>query len=324
MTLQSKQAAEQSTKRSPTIVIGNFKVMHRPGLLFERTKAQLEYQGFQVEETRHFLLAHLSNSEKTILAHRFQPQEIDNNLVDYLMQELASILTTDQAFGNVMIGIVNSLLPYDWAKAWDIFSMNTLNRLREQMAQPDRATDQQTTIGASAAVYSRLLTLKTGKSLLDVGCACAFWLVLAAERPFLSERRLVGVDNRRDAINLSKNLARASNMPDLAFLQLDLLDPQFGEQLGTFDTVTAIHILEHLPEVYLHQAFEHLLQVTQRRLIVAVPYETQPTLAYGHLQVFTREKLERWGRWCVEWIGGAARYWCEETASGLLIVDIDR
>jgi len=79
--------------------------------------------------------------------------------------------------------------------------------------------------------------------------------------------------------------------------------------------------LEHLPEEQLPLAFEHLLQVTRHRLIVAVPYEAEATRAYGHEQVFTREKLERWGKWCVESMRGAGQYWCEEVAGGLLVVD---
>src|SRR5207244_1615914 len=97
------------------------------------------------------------------------------------------------------------------------------------------------TIGVCAAVYRRLFVLKIGTSLLDVGCACAFWPVLVAEREPHSQRNIVGVDNRLDAVHLSQNLAALMHHQDLTFLQLDLLSPQFVEELGTFDTVTAIH-----------------------------------------------------------------------------------
>jgi len=324
VTQQSRQRPPSGTRLPPSVVIGNFKVMHRPGSLFEETKARFVRQGFQVEETRHFLLARPSGNQGVILAHRFSPQEIDNNVVDCLMQELADILTSDQAFGSAMIGLVTSIMPYDPVEAWDIFSLNTLQRLREQLDEHAMSANQDTTIGACATVYRRLFSLKSGTSLLDVGCACAFWPVLVAERASLTPGRIVGVDNRRDAVNLSTNLATRTNLPELTFFQLDLLSPQFAEQLGTFDTVTAIHLLEHLPEAQLPLAFEHLLQVTRHRLLVAVPYESQATQAYGHLQVFSQEKLERWGQWCVKVMGSAAHYWCEEIAGGLLIVDVGR
>jgi hypothetical protein len=90
-------------------------------------------------------------------------------------------------------------------------------------------------------------------------------------------------------------MATLTDKPDVTFLQLDLLSPQFVEELHTFDAVTTIHILEHLPEEQLPLAFEQLLHVTRHRLIIAVPYEAEATRAYGHEQVFTREKIRALG-----------------------------
>jgi hypothetical protein len=42
-------------------------------------------------------------------------------------------MTSDQAFGHVMIGVVNSIKPHDPVGAWDIFSLNTLQRLHEHL-----------------------------------------------------------------------------------------------------------------------------------------------------------------------------------------------
>jgi 2-polyprenyl-3-methyl-5-hydroxy-6-metoxy-1,4-benzoquinol methylase len=145
--------------------------------------------------------------------------------------------------------------------------------------------------------------------------------VLVAERESHAESSIVGVDSRLDAIHLSQNLAALMHHQDLTFLQLDLVSAQFVEEIGTFDTVTAIHLLEHLPEAQLPLAFQHLLQVTRHRLMVAVPYETNATKAYGHEHVFTKETLEHWGQWCVEALDGAARFWCENVAGGLLVID---
>ncbi len=287
--------------------------MHRPNGLYQTTKSRLAHQRYQLVETEHFLLARPPDTDRVTLVHRFLPTEIDNNLVDCLMQELSGLMTTDQAFGHAMIGVVNSIKPHDPVGAWGIFSLNTLRRFREYLDEPDLEYPL-TTIGACATIYRRLFLLKVGKSLLDVGCACAFWPALVAERDPDSYERIVGVDNRLDAIHLSQHMAALIDKQDLRFLQLDLLGTRFVEELGTFDTVTAIHILEHLSE-------EHLLQVTGHRLIVAVPYEQQATVAYGHAQIFTQEKLDQWGTWCVELLEDRGRYWCEDVAGGLLIVE---
>jgi 2-polyprenyl-3-methyl-5-hydroxy-6-metoxy-1,4-benzoquinol methylase len=320
LTKQSGQLPTNHTGFPPSIIIGNFKVMYRPGLAFEEAKTRLAQQGFQLQETAHFLLARAPANQAVTIVHHFTPQEIDNNLVDFLMQELDNLMTSDQAFGQALRGVVHSVIPYDSVKAWNLFSMNTLQRLRQWLIDAPTQDDRQSTIGASAIVYRRLLSLKVGSSLLDVGCACAFWPVLVAEREPMPHGRIIGVDNRRDAINLSTNLATQVGMNDLEFVQIDVLTPGFVE-LGTFDTVTTIHMLEHLAEAQLPQAFEHLLKVTGHRLIIAVPYEQQATSAYGHEQVFTQEKLKQWGQWCVESIGGSSRYWCEDVAGGLLIID---
>jgi hypothetical protein len=103
-------------------------------------------------------------------------------------------------------------------------------------------------------------------------------------------------------------------------VQRDITDPTFPS-IGTFDTVTAIHLLEHLPEAYLPLVLEHLLNVTAHRLIIAVPFEEQATMAYGHEVVCTPETLERWGTWCLDYLHGKGRYWQEEVRGGMLIVD---
>jgi ubiquinone/menaquinone biosynthesis C-methylase UbiE len=323
LTQRSGQFPTPGTKLPPSIVIGNFKVMHRPDMTFEQAKIRLARQGFQLQETPHFLVARAPANHAVTIVHRFTPQEIDNNLVDFLMQELDGLMTSEQMFGQALRGVVHSVLPDDPVEAWNLFSLNTLQRLRTWLIDAPTQDDRQSTIGASAIVYRRLLSLTVGSSLLDVGCACAFWPILAAEREPLPHGRIIGVDNRRDAINLSTNLAKQVGMHDLEFVQSDVLTSEFVE-LGIFDTVTSIHMLEHLSEAQLPQAFEHLLKVTSHRLIIAVPYEQRATAAYGHEQVFTQEKLNYWGQRCVESLGGSARYWSEEAASGLLIVEVDR
>jgi hypothetical protein len=87
VTQQNGAATTPGGKLPPSIVIGNFKVMHRPDEQFEATKARLAQQGFQLEETVHFLLARPSSTDRVILVHRFQSTEVDNNLVDCLMHE---------------------------------------------------------------------------------------------------------------------------------------------------------------------------------------------------------------------------------------------
>ena len=86
--------------------------------------------------------------------------------------------------------------------------------------------------------------------------------------------------------------------------------------------MTALHILEHFPEPEMYQVLRNLLQVTARRLILAVPYEAgSPESAYGHEQLFSREKLEAVGTWCLQQIGEQGSVSYEECAGGMLVLE---
>lgn len=97
-------------------------------------------------------------------------------------------------------------------------------------------------------------------------------------------------------------MASLAGITNVEFVQSDLLSPEFTE-VGMFDTVTAIHLLEHFLENQLPQTPGNLLKVTRQRLLIAVPHKHQAEVAYGHKQVFSREKLEQWGKWCVDQLG---------------------
>jgi len=307
----------------PAVVIGEFKVMYRPGQSFEQARKRLAQQVSQLQETQHFLFARMPDTQQVVLVHQLAQSELDNNIGQYIMNELAphGLMTSDSAFGAALVGVVNSTNPRNPASAWGIFSLNTLQLLREQIDNPPDQ-EKQDFITPFAHIYRYLLTQKVGTSLLDVGCACAFWPLLVAERAQATHGRLVGADNRQEAITLSQNMAKLAQIENVEFVVSDLLAPDFAE-IGTFDTVTAIHLLEHIPEEQLPHALDNLLQVTKQRLIIAVPYEQKATAAYGHEQIFSHEKLAQWGAWCVEKIGGKGRSWCEDVMGGILVVAFD-
>lgn len=312
----------KKVKRIQAVVVGKFRVIHQLGSAFDGMRSRLIQQGLMVHETPHFLYAIGHENQPTTLVHRLSTHEVDNNIGYYLMRELAprGLITTDTDFGAALIAVVISIAPQNPVEAWNLFSLNTRQRLREKLNDLSSSPDEQDFITPFAHIYHRLLQLKVGLSLLDVGCACAFWPVLAAEYTQTRNEKIIGVDSRSDAIALSNSLASAANMTHIEFIQIDLLAQEFP-LVGIFDTVTAIALMEHIPEEQLPQAFDHLLSVTRQRLIISVPYEKQATLAYGHQQIFTREKLEQWGKWCIEHLQGQGRFWCEDVMGGLLVID---
>lgn len=317
-----RQLTHPVQSQIPAVVINNFKIMYRPHEAYERARKMLTRLYTSVQETPHFLFVHIPDTRKIILVHRLSHDELDNNIGQYIMEELAphGLMTSESAFGAALVGVVNSTNPHHPADAWGLFSLNTLQRLREQIDNPKICDVKQDFITPFACIYRYLLSQKVGTSLLDVGCACAFWPLIVAEREEGKHDKIVGADNRKEAITLSQNMAMLADIPSVEFVQCDLLTPEFTE-LGNFDTVTAIHLIEHIPENKLPDALTNLLKVTRRRLLIAVPYEQRAEVAYGHEQVFSREKLEQWGQWCVEQMEGKGKVYCEDVMGGILVVE---
>jgi SAM-dependent methyltransferase len=155
-----------------------------------------------------------------------------------------------------------------------------------------------------------------GSTVLDVGTNLGFLPVLPAGQARLS---VVGCDNRRESVGSATELAKATNADRARFLLRNVLAPDFAT-LGSFDTVTSVHLLEHLTEEQLPIALSNMLDVTRHRLIISVPYEDTMEQLYGHEQQFTPGDLGDWAEWCIQRLGGG-QFWCEQVEGGLLVVD---
>ncbi|MGI9057184.1 MAG: methyltransferase domain-containing protein [Ktedonobacteraceae bacterium] len=316
-----------SAKKTPiqerAITVGDFVVINAYGVNRVSLKHRFAEGGYLIQETVHFLLFLRDEAPGTIIVHWFAPEEINSDVSHYLVRELKpfGILTHSQHFGQIQGGIVGSLFPDDVRRAWRFFGENTLQRLLTFMATAyTPSLLDYATIGMFATLYQRVLELRVGPRLLDAGCASGFLPLIVSERvPFLTE--VTGVDIQQEAFEVAQKIAEEQQLQNVKFAQANLLSDGFC-QLGCFDTVVALHVLEHLTEEEMYQALKHLLAVTSQRLIVAVPYEgKEPELAYGHQQVFSRAKLESVGNWCLKYLGGSGRKWCEDCVGGLLLIE---
>ena len=278
--------------------------------------------GYEFRETPHFLLCTRVEAPTTILVHRFAPEEIDADIGHIFVEELKPLgfLVNAQNFGDIFGAVVCSLFPSDPQRALRLYATNTLRRYRDLLNTGNDASRPDSTIAAFAQVYRRVFELQVGESFLDAGCSFGFLPLLIAERfPALSH--VVGIDILTDSFPVVRRLAGERQLANVQFIQADLLADDFG-LLGTFDTVVALHILEHFDEAEMYRVLANLLRVTSRRLVIAVPYEPGiPEQAYGHMQLFTPEKIEAVGQWCIEHLAGNSRVWYEECARGLLMIE---
>lgn len=265
--------------------------------------------------------------------HAFNRTTIDEDLPAMIADELGSIgvVSTAREYDETLRAIVASTSPaapegagskqdnLDLLAAWRHYGLNTLRRLRPLVSDSSLSSPepQSTHITQFAAVYRRIIAYTTGASVLDVGTSLGLLPMLLAERH--PSMIVAGCDHRQDAISCATDLAAANGTRQVTFLLKDVLSNDFPK-VGSFDTVTAVHLLEHLAKDQMPLALTNLLSVTAKRLIVSVPYEESLQTLYGHEQAFTPETLSFWGGWCADTFGGV-QFRCEDVCGGLLIVD---
>jgi SAM-dependent methyltransferase len=286
-------------------------------------KQRFSEGGYCLYETPHFLLFTRTAAPSTILVHWFAPEEIDANIGTWIIQELkqTGLLSNAQQFGQTFAVIVCSLYPNNPQRAFHLYATNTLQRYRTLLLETNGESPlSDTTIHTFATLYRRVFQLRVGERFLDAGCSFGFLPLLFAERfPYLDQ--VVGIDIDTDSFPIVRVIAEEQQLKNICFTRADLLADDF-DTLGLFDTVTALHILEHFTDSDIYRVLTNLLQVTSQRLIIAVPYESdEPEIAFGHKQLFSHEKLEAVGRWCLRHLGGQGSISYEECAGGLLLIE---
>ncbi len=311
------------SSKERSVVVDDMIVINGYGVNRTLLKQRFAQGGYAERETEHFLLFTRQKEPSTILVHFFGPHDFNADLKQYFFYELhpLGLLKNSSDYGKIVSGIVGSFHPENMRFAWHAYAANTLQRflLFLSTAHTPTVYNFYATIGVFAHWYHRVCELCVGESFLDAGCESGFLPLVIAERiPFM--QRIVGVDIRPDMFEIMRQIAAEQHLSPIELIQADLLSAEFT-QLGDFDTVTALGVIEHFTETEMYAVLTSLLRITSHRLIITVPYEDQPTMIYEHKQTFTRQKLEAVGAWCVEQLGGSSRMWCEDCLGGLLLVE---
>ncbi|HLG62362.1 MAG TPA: class I SAM-dependent methyltransferase [Ktedonosporobacter sp.] len=288
-------------------------------------KQRLQGGGYHLHETQHFLLCLRAKEPTTLVVHWFAPVEMDANIGQYFMQELKpfGLLADPQSYGDLFAAVVCSLAPRDPQGALYLYAANTLRRYQHNLlveqAQPV-ALANNAPIDVFSTLYRRVYELQRGETFLDAGCSFGFLPLLMAER-FPSLRQVVGVDIQTASFAIVRRLAQEQGLTNVSFAQVDLLSDGVSE-LGSFDTVTLLHVLEHFTAEEMYRVLARLLPMVAQQLIIAVPYEREePEAAYGHQQLFSRSRLEAMGAWCLQQWGDQGRMWYEDCADGLIVLE---
>jgi hypothetical protein len=209
--------------------------------------------------------------------HGLRPDRIDNDVAGLLATELFAPgwLTGEDCFERVLTGIVLTSAA-DPEAAWELFYRNTLARLA-------RPTDG--TTATFAPIYAHARSLLAGDSVLELGCCFGF---LSLQLP----GRVTASDVIANTVGL---LARMTVRLDRRIDTLVCDAARVPRPDRSADTVLAVHLLEHLEPGHGEAVVAEMLRLARRRAVIAVPFEDEPTAAYGHVRVFTPDDLRALG-----------------------------
>lgn len=221
--------------------------------------------------------------------HWLKPSDLDNDLTGLIIDELFTpgLLGGAGMFERVFTGIVRSAHP-DALHAWNAFYTNTLNGVRGCW-NDTRVPASGTQIAEMAPVYRRALRLVPPGRVLDLGsCFGVFPLLLAGtgEHAVTASDVVAGSMRLLDAVARERGTRLDTLVCDAASVPL----PN-----NSFDTVTALHLIEHLPPEHARAVIHEAVRLASKWVVVAVPFEDEPNPAYGHVQSFTARDLRALG-----------------------------
>ena len=249
-----------------------------------------------------------TDRDRVHLAHDLPDGLIDNDVAGLLAEELFAPgwLDGSELFERLMTGIVLSS-GTDPLSAWTLFYANTLARLTEQGPRPGRTGAAAGTLAGYAPVYAHAHTLIEPGSMLELGACFGFFSLLSSS--------LYDVTASDVTANTVRLLAQVAPRLELRLDSLICDAARVPRPDASYDTVVALHLLEHLQPEHGTAVLREMQRLARRRVVVAVPFEDEPTAAYGHVRVFTARDLVD--------IGNDSSWWwrVEEHHGGWLVLD---
>jgi hypothetical protein len=241
-------------------------------------------------ESPHFTVFSLDDA--IVVLHRLESAAIDNDLAELVAGELVrpGHVPVPRAFERCFAGVVLSSASGP-REAWRAFYDNTLSKL-QQVASGSYPGRDSGPVAVFGRIYQHARALAAGSSLLDVGTCFGFFpLLLQQSAPQLS---VVALDVSAPILELARDAAVfRPRGGTVEFVCGDACSLPFAGR--SFDTVTALHVLEHLAPSSASRTLQEMCRVARCRVIVAVPMEEKADPAYDHLQKFDRESLIKLG-----------------------------
>lgn len=210
------------------------------------------------------LLAHRDNG-RLIVEHGLRAEDLSDDLASTIVTDLTGLLRGLSDFEEVFTGVIRSTV--DGAEAsWLTFYRHSLTRLEAGVAD-------------FSPVHRYATELVCGTDVLDLGSCFGFFPLSLHARGIEVLATDLSVSTMGLLADMAIRLGRPVPTLACAAQQVPLPD-------GYASTVTALHLIEHLPPHTADAVIAEALRLARRRVVVAVPFEAEPTDCYGHIQRF--------------------------------------
>jgi precorrin-6B methylase 2 len=235
--------------------------------------------------TRHFVVG--STGGRLRLLHTLDPADLDDDLAGLLETELfdAGWVGGAGTFERLFTGIVVSAGSTP-ISGWESFYRNSLDVLTGiKAARPGG------TLEAFAPVHRRAVREAGSGSLLDLGSCFGFLaLQVVATQP---QRRVIATDVSAGSMRLLAEIAARWRL-NVTTVTSDAAIVPLPDQV--VDTVTAIHLLEHVDAEHGSRIVAEAQRLARSRVVVAVPFEETANAAFGHVRTLDPTDLAELGR----------------------------
>lgn len=205
--------------------------------------------------------------------HDLRPDELSDELAVLLAGELVDtgLIRGRHEFELVFTGVVRSTVE-GGLESWLRFYRNSTSRL-------ENGTTAFAPIHAWAADQVR------GRQVLDLGSCFGFFPLRLARQGIT----VLATDLSAPVLHLLDRVSDQMRRP-VGTLVCDAADVPMPDRCA--DTVTALHLIEHLPTAATDGVLDEAVRLARRRVVVAVPFEQQPSECYGHVQCFDLSRLQ--------------------------------
>jgi hypothetical protein len=209
--------------------------------------------------------------------HDLNPDELCDELTVMLVEQLVDTgtLRGQPEFEMVFTGVVRSTV--DGAlPAWLRFYRNSLERLEGGPAS---------TALTFAPIHAWATSQVSGHRVIDLGSCFGFFPLRLAGHGI----EVLATDLSHPTMDLLKTISSQLRRP-LTTLACDAADVPLPDRSA--DTVTALHLIEHLQADAAEAVLDEAIRLARRRVVIAVPFEDEPRDCYGHVQRFDLATLE--------------------------------